>query len=179
VKRKLLMAFFLFGAPALAQSGSQWILEKSTLTYHMSHPMHQVDGVSHAAKGKGTCHDGQCDFLIAAPVNSFDSGDSNRDLHMVQVTRGAQFPMVLVRTRLPEATSPSGTLYADLEVQLAGQTVQYKHVAFERTTKGNETEIVGTVPATCVDFKIDPPSFLTIPIKNEIPVRVDMTWQSM
>ena len=87
--------------------------------------------------------------------------------------------MVVVRTQLPEAMSPSGTLYADLEVQFAGQTVQYKHVAFERTTKGNETEIVGTVPATCADFKIDPPSFLTISIKNEIPVRVDMTWRSM
>jgi hypothetical protein len=25
------------------------------------------------------------------PVKSFDSGDSNRDLHMVQVTRGRSF----------------------------------------------------------------------------------------
>jgi hypothetical protein len=141
--------------------------------------MHQVDGVSHAAKGKGTCHDGQCDFLIAAPVNSFDSGDSNRDLHMVQVTRGAQFPMVIVRTRLPEATPPSGTIYADLEVQFAGQTVHYNHVAFQKTTNGKDVTITGTVPAICTDFKIDPPSFLTIPIKNEIPVRVEATWQPM
>jgi len=33
---------------------------------------------------------------------TFDSGDSNRDLHMIQVTRGAQFPMVMVRARLPK-----------------------------------------------------------------------------
>jgi hypothetical protein len=82
---------------ALAQTDSQWVLEQSTLTYHVSHTLHQVDGVSHAARGKGVCHAGQCDFLIAAPVKSFDSGDSNRDLHMVQVTRGGQFPMVSVR----------------------------------------------------------------------------------
>ena len=31
----------------------------------MSHPMHEVDGVSHAASGKGICHAGWCDFLIA------------------------------------------------------------------------------------------------------------------
>ncbi len=176
---KFLSVFLFFAQPALAQTGSQWVLERSTLTYHMSHPMHQVDGASHAAKGKGTCQGGQCDFLIAAPVNTFDSGDSNRDLHMIQVTRGAQFPMVVVRTRLPEATPPSGTIFADLEVQFAGQTVEYKHVVFQKATKGNEVEITGTVPATCSDFKIDPPSFLTIPIKNEIPVRVDMTWQPM
>ena len=114
MNRTLLLALLLSTLPALSQTSSQWVLERSTLSYHMSHPMHQVDGVSHAAKGKGTCHDGQCDFLIAAPVNSFDSGDSNRDLHMVQVTRGAQFPMVIVRTRLPEATPPSGTIYACL-----------------------------------------------------------------
>jgi hypothetical protein len=26
------------------------------------------------------------------------------------------------------------------------------------------------------DFKIDPPSLLTMPVKNDIPVRVEMTW---
>jgi hypothetical protein len=53
------------------------------------------------AKGKGVCHAGQCDFLIATPVKSVDSGDSNRDLHMIKATRGAQFPMVVVRTLFP------------------------------------------------------------------------------
>ena len=100
---KTLMAFLLLALPALAAADSQWVLDQSTLTYHVSHPLHQVEGVSHAAKGKGVCHAGQCDFLIAVPVKSFDSGDSNRDLHMLQVTRGAQFPIVTVRTRLPEA----------------------------------------------------------------------------
>jgi hypothetical protein len=56
-----------------------------------------------AARGKGVCHAGQCNFLIAAPVKSFDSGDSYRDLHMLQVARGGQFLMVTVRTQLPEA----------------------------------------------------------------------------
>ena len=73
----------------LFAADGQWILDQSTLTYHVSHSLHQVDGVSHAARGKGVCHAGQCDFLIAVPVKSFDSGDSNRDLHMLQVTRGA------------------------------------------------------------------------------------------
>ncbi|HZL49618.1 MAG TPA: hypothetical protein VFC37_01575 [Terracidiphilus sp.] len=177
--RRILLACLIFALPALCRADGQWVLVSSTLSYHMSHPMHQVDGVSRAAKGKGACHAGTCDFLIAAPVNSFDSGDSNRDLHMVQVTRGAQFPMVVVRTRIAEQTPASGTIYADLEVQFAGQTMKYNHVAFEKTTSGNEVRITGTVPATCVDFKIDPPSFLTIPIKNEIPVRVDMTWRPM
>src|ERR1700681_662265 len=134
----VLMALLLL-TPKLAQADSQWVLEQSALTYHVSHTLHQSDGVSHAARGKGVCHAGQCDFLIAVPVKSFDSGDSNRDLHMLQVTRGGLFPMVTVRTRLPEDVSASATIRADLEIQFAGQTVTYKQVPFEQVTQGNET----------------------------------------
>ena len=161
----------------LAGTDSQWSLEQSTLTYHVSHPLHDTDGVSHAARGKGVCHAGQCDFLIAVPVKSFDSGDSNRDLHMLQVAHGGQFPMVTVRTRLPEEASASATIQADLEIQFAGQTATYKQVPFERVTQQNETRISGTIPTTLAAFKIDPPSLFAIPVKNEMPLRVEMTWR--
>jgi hypothetical protein len=170
-------AFLLLALPAFAVADSQWVLEQSTLTYHVSHPLHQTDGVSHAARGKGVCHAGQCDFLIAVPVKSFETGDTNRDLHMLQATRGAQFPMVSVRTRLPEASSVSATIHADLEIQFAGQTAQYKQVALQLATQGNQIKISGTIPATLSDFKIDPPSLLAVPVKNDMPVRVDMTWR--
>jgi hypothetical protein len=68
----LALAFLPLGHAA----GSTWVLQKSELTYHVSHPLHQSEGVSHAAKGKGTCRAGECDFLIAAPVKSFDSAGS-------------------------------------------------------------------------------------------------------
>ncbi len=177
MQKKILIAFLLLALPAFGGQDSQWILEQSNLTYHVSYPLHQSEGVSHAARGKGVCHAGQCDFLIAVPVKSFDSGDSNRDLHMVQVTRGAQFPLVTVRTRLPEAASTSSTVNADLEIQFAGQTAQFKQVPFQLATQGNEIKISGTIPATLTDFKIEPPTLLTVPVKNEIPVHVEMTWR--
>ena len=159
-----------------APSTTDWVLDSSTLSYHMSHPVHEVDGVSHAAKGKGVCKDSQCDFLLAAPVKTFDSGDTNRDLHMLQVTRGAQFPFVIVRFHLPESALTSPTLLCDLEVQFAGQTVHYSDVPFHQSMQGGAHHISGSVPATVSDFKIDPPTFLLVPIKNEIPVKVEMSW---
>jgi hypothetical protein len=173
---RTLLALLLL-APPPAPADGQWTLEQSTLTYHVSHPLHQSEGVTHAARGKGVCQAGQCDFLIAAPVKSFDSGDSNRDLHMLQVTRGAQFPLVSVRTRLPEPALQSATIYADLEIEFAGQIAQFKQVPFQRAIQGSLIRISGTIPATLSDFKIEPPSLLTIPIKNEMPVRVEMTWR--
>jgi len=163
--------------PLLAGGDSQWVLEQSTLTYHVSHPLHESEGVSHAARGKGVCHAGQCDFMIAVPVKSFDSGDSNRDLHMLQVTRGGQFPIITVRTRLPESAAGTATINADLEIQFAGQTVTYKQVPFEQTTQDGATRIKVTIPATLVAFKIDPPSLMAIPVTNEMPVRVEMAWR--
>jgi len=174
-----LAALLLLVPPASFGADSQWALQQSTLAYHVSHPLHQVDGVSHEARGKGVCQAGQCDFLAAVPVKSFVSGDSNRDLHMIQVVRGAQFPLVTVRLRLPEDAASSATIHADLEVQFAGQTVEYKQVPFQQVTQGNEARISGTVPATLSDFKIEPPSLLAIPTKNEIPVRVEMTWRRL
>ena len=96
---------------------------------------------------------------------------------MLQVTRGAEFPLVTVRTHLPESDAAASTINADLEIQFAGQTAQYKQVPFKLEKQGNEIHITGTIPATLKDFKIEPPSLLTIPVKNEIPLRVDMTWR--
>lgn len=163
--------------PAWAQTESQWGLEQSTLTYHVSHPLHQVEGVSHAAKGKGVCHAGECDFLIAVPVKSFDSGDSNRDLHMLQVARGGQFPIVTLRTHIAEDAAAAAAIHADLEVDFAGQTAKYSQVPFQLVMQGDVARISGTIPATLTDFKIDPPSLLTVPVKNDIPVRVEMIWR--
>jgi hypothetical protein len=176
-KLKLLIGLLLVGLSCFGQSDTEWTLEKSSLTYHVSHPLHQVEGVSHEARGKGVCHAGQCDFLIAVPVKSFDSGDSNRDLHTLQVTRGGQFPMVIVRTHLPEDASASATIHADVEVQFAGQTVKYDQLAFQQVSHSNETQITGTIPTKLSDFKIDPPSLLSMAVKNDIPVRVEMTWK--
>jgi hypothetical protein len=174
--RKLSILLFL-AIVALRAAGTQWVLDQSTLTYHVSHPLHQVEGVSHAARGKGICDTGECNFLIAVPVKSFESGDSNRDLHMLQATRGAEFPLVTVRTRIPESEIHPGPVRADLEIQFAGQTATFKQVPFQVTGQGNQIRLSGTIPATLADFKLEPPSLLSIAVKNEIPVRVEMTWR--
>lgn len=164
-----LAALWLAALPALGQKPSQWMLVQSTLTYHVSSPVHDVNGVSNAAKGKGVCQAGQCNFLAAAPVKSFNTGDSNRDLHMLEATRGAQNPMVVVRAKFPEAQLQQPAIYADLDVQFAGQTRHYSHVAFQRQSQGNEIRITGTVPSTCSDFKFERPSFLGMLIGNDTP----------
>lgn len=163
--------------PSAARAQTTWVLQKSTLTYHVTHPLHEVAGISHAARGKGVCSAGQCSFLIAVPVKSFNSGDSNRDLHMLEIVRGAQYPMVVVRTQIPEAALDSSEIHADFQIQFAGQTAQFHQVLFHLAAHGDHVRLTGTIPATLTDFKIPPPELLFVPIKNQIPVDVDMTWE--
>jgi len=170
------LLLLLVSAP-VARADGQWILDRSTLVYHVSHPLHETEGVSHAARGKAVCGSGACEVLIAAPLNSFDSGDSNRDLHMLQVVGGAKFPLVSVRLRVPESARGSSSIRCDLEVELAGRTATYRQVAFAVTAAGTHTRISGTIPAKLSDFGIPPPSLLAVPVRNDMPVRVETDWR--
>lgn len=179
IRTKGSLFFLVFVFPALIYADERWALERSTITYHVSHTLHETEGVSHAARGKGVCHAGHCEFLIAVPVNSFDSGDSNRDLHMLQVSRGAQYPMVSVRVRVPETAIGSAVVQCDLEIQFAGETARYKGVTVQVAKQGSEARLSATIPATLSDFKIDPPSLMTIPVRNEMPIRAEMIWHPL
>jgi hypothetical protein len=172
--RRAALVLAVSAVAGLACADGTWVLEKSTLAYHVSHPLHETEGVSHDARGKAICRAGQCDILVAVPVRSFDSGDSNRDLHMLQVTRGAQFPLVTVRCRVPEAAAATPAVAVDLEIEFAGHTHTYRNVAFQQASFNGGIRVTGTIPATLSDFQIEPPTLFTLPTKNEIPIRVDI-----
>ncbi|HWC64711.1 MAG TPA: YceI family protein [Thermoanaerobaculia bacterium] len=175
---RLRLLLLLLAIPALARANGQWVLEKSTVAYHVSHPFHDTDGVSHAARGKAVCRSGECEVLVAAPVKSFDSADSNRDLHMLQVVDGAKYPLVSVRARVPESAQSPAAVLCDLQVEFAGKTATYPRVPFTVTNEGGERRISGTIPAKLSDFGIPPPSLLAVPVKDEMPVRVDTVWKA-
>lgn len=162
-----------------AGESSKWILDKSELTYNITHTLHSSEGTSRLTRGKGVCDDSGCRFLVASPVNSFESGDTNRDLHMIETTRGAQFPMVTVNVAMPSVPGES-QFTADLEIQFAGEKAQYKEVKFqvvERSDSG--IHFKGVIPMKIADFKIPAPSLLGISIKNDVPITVDMSWRKL
>lgn len=175
MKKNLLGLVLLFlSAAARAQS---WVLEKSQLTYHVTHTLHKVEGTSTGARGKGVCDSDGCRFLVAAAVSGFVSGDTNRDLHMMETTRGATFPMVTVSVDLPAV--PEGKSFsADLDVAFAGEKKSYKAVPFTVVDRAEgKIQFKGVVPLNIDDFKIPAPSLLGMAIKREVPIDVVMSWK--
>jgi hypothetical protein len=183
---KTYLAFFLaFLTPVLALSGGvqeQWTLEKSEISYVVTHPLHVVHGKSLSAKGKGVCYGGHCDFLVAVPVKSFDSGDNNRDLHMLEVTKAGLYPMIEVKasTAAIHDNPKPKTVVADVEIGFAGKKVKYPKIQLDVLEWGaGEAHLTGNIPLSLKDFEITPPSLLTMPIHDEVPVKLDMFWKKM
>lgn len=175
------LAFLLTTACFSAGKKADWVLEKSEISYTVTHPLHVVHGKSSSARGKGVCYGGHCDFLVAVPVNTFDSGDNNRDLHMLEVTKAGLYPLIEVNAETAEINPArrSKQVEADLEVSFAGKKVNYPKIQLHVEWKSGEARITGVIPLNLKDFEIQPPSLLTMPIHDEVPVKLDMTWKHL
>jgi hypothetical protein len=160
----------------------QWALDKSEISYQVTHPLHVVHGKSASARGKGMREGNHWDFLVAVPVKTFDSGDNNRDLHMLEVTKAGLYPMIQVTARtgeIPTASKPA-TLTADLEIAFAGQKVKYPNVplrVLDWTQEG--AHIAAKISLSLKAYNIPPPSLLAMPVQDEVPITLDMFWKKV
>jgi hypothetical protein len=78
--------------------------------------------------------------------------------------------------RLPEGSSPSTTIRADVEIHVGNRTTRYNSVKFELSSQKNEARLSGTIPDSLVDLKIDPAVLASVgegnaPIRIEIALR--------
>jgi hypothetical protein len=173
--RKILIVLTCLPALAWALPKKEWALQSGTLTYHVKYVLKKAEGVSKNVKGKGQCEGAVCEFLVAAPVKSFDSGDGNRDAHMLEVTRGSTNPMVVVRAKFPD-TQKFDTLTVDGTIQFAGKEHEYKGIPVTVTGKEGPLHVRGTIPMKLKDFAIEAPSLLGISIDDLVPVDFDLVW---
>jgi hypothetical protein len=181
----LKVCLFLMFLPALAAASDikgSWLLDQSVLEYKVTHPLHHVIGKSTEARGKGICSAAKCQFIIAVPVKSFDSGDNNRDLHMLQITKGADYPLIVVNVEFP---TPVGKeipkeILANLGIQFAGKKMKYSKVNLVILPLApGQVQVKTVIPIGLKDFEIDPPSLLGVPIDNLVPIQLDMTWKKV
>ena len=182
MRRRLtwLLVFLLSSAGFCADLKGNWILEKSEITYQIKHPLHGATGKSLSAKGKGVCYGEVCKFLIAVPVKSFDSGDSNRDLHMIQTVRGGDNPLIEVNVRFSAAGHKGlpKVIDADVEISFAGKKFKYSKVKLTVEPWGADgAHVTGTIPLNIKDFAIEPPSLLGVPISDVVPVQLSLYWK--
>src|SRR5689334_351446 len=112
------LAILLCAAP----QGQVLDLRDGTLTYTVVHKLHEVRGTTRQIEGRALVQpDGVAKVQVRAKVASFDSGNSNRDEHMREVTHEASHPYAQVRGTMEGVTLPlpaprDATLHATVEL---------------------------------------------------------------
>ncbi len=109
--RSLALAVLMTSAVARAQAPAEGFSvdpAESTITFHLIHKMHKVDGVSKKIEGKAVVSpDGKAQVVVRAPVESFDSGNVNRDAHMKETLEAARFANVELKALADGMTAPA------------------------------------------------------------------------
>ncbi|OFZ17708.1 MAG: hypothetical protein A2Z20_01645 [Bdellovibrionales bacterium RBG_16_40_8] len=154
---------------------SVWSITNGELSYHVHFPLKNIIGTAKNVKGKGQCQSGDCTFLIGVPVKDFNSGDGNRDNHMLETTKAALQPVITVIVKFKEPTEIN-QLEATAQVAFANTTHTYEHVAISAKMTGENIEVKGQLPLVLSHFDIDRPSLLGVKIDDSVPLDFTLFW---
>jgi hypothetical protein len=156
-------------------NGETVALEGSgTVSYRLVHKFHTVNGTSPALAIRGSVDGAGLRVMARAPVRSFDSGNNNRDAHMMEAVEGEKYPWVSVRAALPGFKLPTeaGTskLKLDAAVELHGVTVNHP-VEIELVAKdSSHFHVRFQFLEKLTEHKIERPSLLFVPVNDDITI---------
>ena len=169
----LIVLSFATSSFAEALSGP-YELKSSKIDYVVKYLIKKAEGSSTTAKGKGECKEKSCDFLVAAPVKSFESRDSNRDLNMLKTTKADKYPMVIARIKAPAELSAD--FKTDVELEFAGEKHMYSGVVFKTTGNAQAFHAEGKINVSLNNHKIERPSLLGVEVEDNLPVSISADW---
>jgi polyisoprenoid-binding protein YceI len=171
---------------ARAQAPAEsWSLDakQSSLTYHLVHKLHRFDGTSHALEGKARwLPTGQAQIMVRAPVESFDSGNTNRDEHMKETVEAAKFPSVDLKA-LAEGLTVPATFPAKVEKKIKAQiTFHGVQQMFElpvtlEFVSASEVRASSSFAISLESFKIDRPSLMFVKIDDDMHLDVKVVFK--
>jgi polyisoprenoid-binding protein YceI len=151
----------------------------STLGYVLVHKFHEVRGLAGAIEGKvRLLPDGQVQAMVRARVEAFDSGNGNRDAHMLEVTEAGRYPLVVLKAAgalAPPATTPA-TVTATLrgEVTFHGVTRPVEVPVTATFTTPRQVTATGRLTLSLEAFGVERPSLLFVPVDDAVVVSASL-----
>lgn len=174
-----IMIFFVY--PSISFStytlNGKYELKSSKINYRVSYLIKNAEGVSILAKGKAECSE-NCQFLIAAPIKSFESKDSNRDLNMIQVTKASKFPMVVAKF-ITKNEVTNDQLLSDVEIEFSGVKMYYHNISLHIKATNDGIHGEGKFDLLLNNHKIEKPSLLGVDINDLVPITFEADWKKI
>lgn len=151
----------------------------SAVQFHVNHKLHKVDGVSRAVEGKAILDaDGGVKAMVRVPVQSFDTGDSNRDSHMLETLEPGRFPHVVFKGvgRLDGPAAPGKpvavTLRGELDFHGVKRAVEVP-VTVEFAADGS-ARVKGRLVVSLDAHRVERPSLLMVKIDDDCAIDLDL-----
>lgn len=151
----------------------------SAVRFHVNHKLHTVDGVSRSVEGKAIVDaDGAVKTMIRVPVQSFDSGDRNRDSHMLETLEGGRYPHVTFKGvgRLDGGAAPGKSVQVALkgELEFHGVKQPVEVTCTVEFAADGSARVKGRFVVSLDAHHVDRPSLLTIKIDDACAVDLDL-----
>lgn len=171
--------------PALAASPAAakvLALKEATLTYFVVHPLHKVNATCKAAEGAARLNPGgPVQVQVRAKVACFDSGDSNRDVHMREVTHEPVHPFVSVKGTidglvLPLTAPVEKTLAAKVELNGEAQVV---NIPVTVSTEGTKVRAKFKFASSMEGFKIERPALLLVKVEDALVIEGELLFDGL
>ena len=144
----------------------------STVTYAAQHPLHKWEGVSHSVNSAIIYNDETRSLQsVAVSINvaSFDSRNSNRDSHAMEVLEGLKYPNVTFASS-DIKPSENGALTAIGNLTFHGITKPMTLQAMRKDAGGKMT-ITGEFKISLTEFKIERPSLMGLKTDDEMTMK--------
>ncbi|WP_341227169.1 YceI family protein [uncultured Arcticibacterium sp.] len=142
----------------------------STFMYALHHPLHSFEAVSKNFNGIGVYNEDSKKMEIIAvkvAVNSFDSGNSNRDSHVIETVEALKYPNVTFTAE--ELSYVGDKVTAKGKLVFHGQTKPFTVVGVQKLSK-SVLSISGDFDVNMTDFGVEPPSLMGMSTDEEIKV---------
>lgn len=165
-----LIVFFLgLQTTVLAQVKFYNDKTQSTITYSMNHMLHAWTGTSSDFTAVIVANEDKTEITqvaVSAKISTFDSQNSNRDSHMMEVTEAIKFPAV-------NFAGKSITAIDNNKFTVSGKLIFHgitRDISFEAQQKknGKSLEITGGFVIKMTDYEIERPSLMGIATDDEI-----------
>ena len=174
----LVLLAILLCAPA---NGQLLDLREGTLTYTVVHKLHEVQGTTHKLEGRAlAAPDGTVKVQVRTKVATFDSGNSNRDEHMREVTHEGSHPYAEVKGTLSGVTLPlagphKATLHATVELNGERKAIE---VPVKLEPAGSGVRATFAFPISLDAFKVERPELLLIKIDDRATISGDLRFEA-
>lgn len=144
----------------------------SSMTYGMKHALHAWTGTSReVACAAETNAEGQITRVAATvKVKSFDSKNSNRDAHMLEVTDALTYPNITFSST--SVTPETGGYLVRGNLSFHGVTKPFETKVTEVKKNGRRI-ITGRFIFLLEDFAIERPTLMLVKTDNEVEVNVE------